>query len=93
MIPTARTDSAAGPQGPRSASKPKLTPGLKPRTRLKKGTIGMTRGGSMTISTMTHLEARSAAEITAEMPRPIVNGWARRDPRPPPLRSIARVTV
>src|SRR3546814_5035685 len=54
-------ETIVGPADPRSLRSPKLTPRLNPRTRLKEGSTGITRGGFITQASIAHLEARSRA--------------------------------
>src|SRR3546814_20860610 len=60
-IAAVMAETIVGPADPRSLRSPKLTPRLNPRTRLKEGSTGITRGGFITQASIAHLEARSRA--------------------------------
>src|SRR3546814_10283720 len=60
-IAAGRAETIVGPADPRSLRSPKLTPRLNPRTRLKEGSTGITRGGFIAQASIAHLEARSRA--------------------------------
>jgi hypothetical protein len=54
MIATLMPTRTKGRSKKKSRNIPKLTPELKPNTRLKNGVISMTRGGVMTTFRMSH---------------------------------------
>src|SRR3546814_1721046 len=65
-IAAVMAETIVGPADPRSLRSPKLTPRLNPRTRLKEGSTGITRGGFITQASIAHLEARSRAARSEE---------------------------